>query len=177
MKTGQFLEIVNLNIRGKQYVCAGDLRALDCLQFVLDDIKGIQLENPLDAQTLASVVGQHASRYEGLAAPSVELRRGCATVPLLGVDVPFHSSFLSDRREPFKQVLLASLEKGRIDPMRLVQKYIPNVTGTPFDITKEYFEEVLRVTNSKTVNGVLNEWEEYWAPRIQEERLAMVLGA
>ena len=175
--TGHFIEIVNFNIRGKQYVCAGDLRALDCLQHVLDDIKTMKLENSPDAQTLTSVVGKYVSRYESLAAPSIELRRGCATVPLPGVDVPFHSTFLSDRREPFKQVLLASLEKGKIDPMRLVQKYIPNVTGTPFDITREYFEEVLQVTNSKTVEEVLNGWDDYWTPRIQEERQAMVVGA
>lgn len=36
--TGCFIEIVNFNIRNMQYVCAGELQALDVLKGVLDTI-------------------------------------------------------------------------------------------------------------------------------------------
>jgi fatty acid synthase subunit beta len=170
--TGYFVEIVNFNIRGQQYVCAGDLRALDCLQRVMDEIKTLQLKTPLEGKSLEEAITKHAKFNEGRAVPSIELRRGYATVPLPGVDVPFHSSFLLSRMEPFRQVLLENLDKGRVDPDRLVGKYIPNVTGTPFEITKEYFEEVLKATNSERVKAVLDQWETRWMPKVREEGLA-----
>ena len=40
-------------------------------------------------------------------------------------------------------------------------KYIPNVTAKPFEISKEYFEEVYKLTNSPRVGSVLANWDKY----------------
>lgn len=107
--------------------------------------------------------------YVGRAPQDVTLRRGVATVPLSGVDVPFHSSFLRPRMEAFRRVLQDSLDADRVLPQRLVGKYIPNVTGTPFDISKEYIEGVWDLTASETLKNVLDDWEG-WNDRMQRER-------
>ena len=56
---------------------------------------------------------------------------------------------------------MKKINKTSIDPGKLVGKYIPNVTAKPFELTKEYFEEVFRLTNSPRIGGVLARWEEY----------------
>ncbi|KAK8015932.1 hypothetical protein PG991_008820 [Apiospora marii] len=121
-QTGYFIEVVNLNIRNGQYVCAGDLRALDLLQRICD-------------------------------------ARGAATVPLTGVDVPFHSSYLRPRMDAFRRVLLDNLDVARLSPDKLVGRYVPNVTGKPFALTRDYFEESLRITGSERIRKVLEEWD------------------
>ena len=91
----------------------------------------------------------------------LELTRGFATIPLKGIDVPFHSTFLRSGVKPFRNFLLKKINKTTIDPSKLVGKYIPNVTARPFEITREYFEEVYRLTNSPRIGNVLANWEKY----------------
>jgi fatty acid synthase subunit beta len=43
----------------------------------------------------------------------------------------------------------------------LIGKYIPNVTARPFELTKEYFEDVYRLTNSPRIGHILANWEKY----------------
>lgn len=169
--TGLFLEIVNFNVRGQQYVCAGDLRALDCLQRVVDELKSTANPSP---SSLPALIARHAQAYAHVAASTIELKRGAATVPLPGVDVPFHSSWLVPRMQPFRQVLLDNLERGRIDPRRLVGKYVPNVTGEPFALSREYFKKVLARTGSAQVREVVDRWDEHWGPRVRGERMGVV---
>lgn len=76
--------------------------------------------------------------------------------------------------EPFRQILLANMERERLNPERLVGKYIPNVTGSPFQLTKEYFKLVHQVTKSERVGEVLGSWEEEWLPKIERERAVVV---
>ncbi len=173
-QTSFFIEIVNLNIRNRQYVCAGDLRALDLLQRMCDDIKkravfsqqyGAMGSEHLQ-QVLARVTitgtqgGQGAGNlYAGKLPQQVQLKRGVATVPLVGVDVPFHSSLLRPRMNAFRRVLQESLNLDRVSPQRLVGKYIPNITGSPFAISREYFESVYQITKSETLKTVLDNWD------------------
>ena len=56
---------------------------------------------------------------------------------------------------------MKKIKKESIDPQKLVGKYIPNVTAKPFELTKEYFEEVYRLTNSPRIGSVLSNWETY----------------
>ncbi|KAI7147752.1 hypothetical protein KC316_g15124, partial [Hortaea werneckii] len=44
---------------------------------------------------------------------------------------------------------------------KLIGKYIPNVTARPFELTKEYFEDVYRLTNSPRIGNILANWESY----------------
>ena len=99
----------------------------------------------------------------------LELQRGFATIPLKGIDVPFHSTFLRSGVKPFRSFLLKNIHKTTIDPSKLVGKYIPNVTAKPFEITKEYFEEVYKLTNSPRIGHVLANWEKYEAESSRDE--------
>lgn len=91
----------------------------------------------------------------------ITLERGFATIPLKGIDVPFHSTFLRSGVKPFRSFLLKKINKTTIDPSKLIGKYIPNVTARPFELTKEYFEEVYKLTNSPRIGNVLANWDKY----------------
>lgn len=171
--TGSFLEIVNFNMRGIQYVCAGDRRGLDVLTGVTNTIKlqDMDLEDPeTQKQWLVRAIQETAERTEAKAKP-LELTRGVATIPLPGIDVPFHSSYLRSRIQPFRSFLLTHVQKSSVDPDKLVGKYIPNVTAKPFELTREYFEYVFQLTQSPRIGKILDEREKYWGPKQQHRYL------
>ncbi|KAK4143317.1 acyl transferase domain-containing protein [Dichotomopilus funicola] len=167
--TGWLLEIVNLNVINMQYVCAGDLRALDTLGSVCNYLKISQIDIELLRKSvqpeevkekLVEIIKGCAEKT--LAKPKpLDLERGHATIPLKGIDVPFHSTFLRSGVKPFRSFLLKKINKTTIDPSKLVGKYIPNVTARPFAITKEYFEDVYRLTNSPKIGNILANWDSY----------------
>jgi fatty acid synthase subunit beta len=167
--TGWLLEIVNFNVANQQYVTAGDLRALDCLTNVLNYLKAQKIDIQQLMQTmsleevkehLTEIIRECAKQTEAKPKP-IELQRGFATIPLKGIDVPFHSTFLRSGVKPFRSFLLKKIQRTSIDPSKLVGKYIPNVTARPFEITKEYFEDVYRLTNSPRIGNILANWEKY----------------
>ncbi|GAB7357067.1 hypothetical protein MBLNU459_g7883t1 [Dothideomycetes sp. NU459] len=169
--TTWLLEIVNYNIANMQYVAAGDLRALDCLTNVLNYLKAQKIDIQQLMQTisledvkahLVEIIKECAKQTEAKPKP-LDLQRGFATIPLKGIDVPFHSTFLRSGVKPFRSFLLKKINKTSIDPSKLVGKYIPNVTARPFEITKEYFEDVYRLTNSPKIGAILANWEKYEA--------------
>ncbi|KAF8473168.1 fatty acid synthase beta subunit dehydratase [Kalaharituber pfeilii] len=168
-ETGWLLEVVNYNVANQQYVCAGDLRALDCITNVLNflkvqkiDIQALMTKMSLEdvKQKLVEIIRASAEETEGKPTP-LELQRGLATIPLRGIDVPFHSTFLRSGVKPFRSFLMKKILKSSIDPSKLVGKYIPNVTAKPFQLTKEYFEEVYKLTNSPRIGNVLANWDKY----------------
>ncbi|KAI2615656.1 hypothetical protein GGR54DRAFT_612239 [Hypoxylon sp. NC1633] len=168
-ETGWLLEIVNYNIANMQYVCAGDLRALDTLTGVLNFMKSQKVDiNQLRQDLSIEEVKGHlvdiikACAQRTLAKPTpLELERGFATIPLKGIDVPFHSTFLRSGVKPFRNILLKKINKTSIDPAKLVGKYIPNVTARPFELTKEYFQNVYDLTGSPKIAQILQDWESY----------------
>lgn len=109
---------------------------------------------------LVKMILECRQQTEAKAKP-ISLERGFATIPLKGIDVPFHSTFLRSGVKPFRSFLLKKINKTTIDPSKLVGKYIPNVTARPFEITKEYFEDVYRLTNSPRIANILSNWEKY----------------
>ncbi|WEW59454.1 beta subunit of fatty acid synthetase [Emydomyces testavorans] len=169
---GWLLEIVNYNVANMQYVCAGDLRALDCLTNVLNVLKAQKIDIQALMKTmsledvkahLVEIIKECRKRTEAKPSP-ITLERGFATIPLKGIDVPFHSTFLRSGVKPFRSFLLKKINKSTIDPGKLIGKYIPNVTARPFQITKEYFEDVYRLTNSPRIGHVLANWDKYEDP-------------
>lgn len=170
-ETTWLLEIVNYNVANMQYVCAGDLRALDCLTGVTNFLKAQKVDINSLIETLSledvkarlvEIIKECAKQTQAKAKP-VDLERGFATIPLKGIDVPFHSTFLRSGVKPFRSFLLKKINRTTIDPGKLIGKYIPNVTAKPFEITKEYFEEVYRLTNSPRIGHVLADWDRYEA--------------
>lgn len=168
-QTTWLLEIVNFNIANMQYVCAGDLRALDCLTNVLNFLKLQKIDIQELTRTLSleevkahlvEIITGCAKETEAKPKP-IDLQRGFATIPLKGIDVPFHSTFLRSGVKPFRSFLLKKIHKTSIDPQKLIGKYIPNVTARPFALTKEYFEDVYRLTSSPKIGAILANWERY----------------
>lgn len=152
--TGWLLEIVNLNVQNMQYVCAGDLRALDTLTGVTNYLKAQKVDIQQLMQTLSledvkahltEIIKECAKQTEAKPRP-LDLQRGFATIPLKGIDVPFHSTFLRSGVKPFRSFLLKKIHKTSIDPSKLIGKYIPNVTAKPFELTREYFEDVYKLS-------------------------------
>lgn len=165
-ETGWLLEIVNYNIINMQYVAAGDLHGLDTLTGVTNFLKDhkidIELRKNIEEakDTLRQIIKGCAE--ETLKKPTpLELQRGFATIPLKGIDVPFHSTFLRPGVKPFRSFLLKKINRTAIDPLKLVGKYIPNLTAKPFALTKEYFEDVYKLTNSPKIKSVLANWDAF----------------
>lgn len=170
-RTEWLLEIVNYNVENQQYVAAGDLRALDTLTNVLNfikiqkiDIAKLQDEMSLEKveEHLFEIVDEISKKSTAKPQP-IELERGFACIPLRGISVPFHSSYLRNGVKPFKNFLNKNILKDNVKVDRLIGKYIPNLTAKPFQITKEYFEDVYKLTGSDRIKEILDNWEKYEA--------------
>lgn len=145
------------------------MRALDCLTNLLNFLKAQKVDIPALMQSmsledvkehLVQIIRECVKQTESKPKP-INLERGFATIPLKGIDVPFHSTFLRSGVKPFRSFLLKKINKTTIDPSKLIGKYIPNVTARPFEITKEYFEDVYRLTNSPRIAHILANWDKY----------------
>lgn len=168
-KTGWLLEIVNYNVENTQYVAAGDLRALDTLTNVLNvlklnkiDIVKLQASMSLDdvREHLKEIIDEVSKQSIAKEQP-IDLQRGFAVIPLKGISVPFHSSYLMSGVKPFQRFLCKKIPKSSVKPNDLINKYIPNLTAKPFEITKEYFEEVYELTKSEKIKKIIDNWESY----------------
>ena len=137
---------------------------LNVLKLQKIDIQALMAEMSIEdlKEHLVDIIKQCQS--ETLKKPQpIDLQRGFAVIPLKGIDVPFHSTFLRSGVKPFRNFLLKKINKTSIDPSKLIGKYIPNVTARPFEISKEYFEEVYKLTNSPKLAKILEDWDKYEA--------------
>lgn len=168
-RTNWLVEIVNYNVENQQYVAAGDLRALDTLTNTLNFIK-LQKIDIVKLQESMSLEDVESHLFEiideiskkSLAKPQpIELERGFACIPLRGISVPFHSSYLRNGVKPFKNFIKSNILKENVKTDRLVGKYIPNLTAKPFEITKEYFQSVYDLTGSEQIKEIIDNWEKY----------------
>ncbi|KAE8395550.1 acyl transferase domain-containing protein [Aspergillus alliaceus] len=160
----ELLEIVNFNVDGEQYVCSGTTTNLYILGKLMDHIsqcrsgpKQVQMTDSTDASTpeLQTVMRDLIDHAKNLPRPIV-LQRGTATVPLEGIDVPFHSSHLRSTVEMFRQCLLRpGLLDGNIDAEELVGKYIPNLMAKPFSLDEEYIKQAFELTQSPVLGEIL----------------------
>ncbi|KAJ3326414.1 3-oxoacyl-[acyl-carrier-protein] synthase [Blyttiomyces sp. JEL0837] len=170
-RSKNLIEIVNFNVENFQYVVAGELVNLDVLRLVLNKIKALNL-NFVDLiktrtlaeieETLDGIVDEAlvAVREKKKTAGIITPERGIATIPLAGIDVPFHSSFLLNGVTPFREILRKKLQARFLNVSLLVGKYIPNLTAKPFSLSKEYMTEVYELTKSKWLEQVLEEWDD-----------------
>lgn len=168
-RTQWLCEIVNFNVENQQYVTAGDLRGLDALTNVLNFIKLqkidiVKLREMMSIEeveeNLNEIIDEVSKKTTAKPQP-IELERGFACIPLRGISVPFHSSYLRNGVKPFKKFLEKNILKENVKVDKLTGKYIPNLTAKPFEVTKEYFEDVYRLTNSENIKAVLDNWDKY----------------
>ncbi|KAJ3021482.1 3-oxoacyl-[acyl-carrier-protein] synthase [Thoreauomyces humboldtii] len=187
-QSSALLEIVNFNVDNIQYVVAGELTNLEALRWVLNRIKGLNV-NFIELtktktmeeveETLTEIVNQglDAARAKRESSKGVLIQeRGAATIPLAGIDVPFHSSFLMNGVVPFREILRKKLEARFINVNLLVGKYIPNLTAEPFSLSKSYFEKVRNLTRSSLLEEVLSAWDDKAnSTPTQQQQLGYVL--
>ncbi|KAJ1882536.1 fatty acid synthase alpha subunit Lsd1, partial [Coemansia sp. RSA 486] len=153
------IEVVNFNVRGEQYVVAGSLSQLTALRMVLDRLaadSNISAAN--SEQAIQSAV--EAVFAMGPVSANEQPQRGQATVPLAGIDVPFHSSLLRRGVSSFRGILKQRICSEFIDVKQLSQQYIPNLTATPFEVSKSYFERVYQTTGSSVIGDILENWSD-----------------
>ncbi|KAH7063090.1 putative fatty acid synthase subunit beta [Macrophomina phaseolina] len=157
--SGSLLEIVNLNVEGEQYVCAGKLENLHALTTLLTHLARTPTARTLFAPdnraSLHTLVAQHVAAASALPRP-IDLERGAATIPLKGIDVPFHSSHLLFGVTPYRNFLAKSIESENVDVDALVGKYVPNVVAKPFELGAEYVGGVAAWTGSEVLRRVLD---------------------
>eukprot|EP00842_Homolaphlyctis_polyrhiza_P001892 jgi/Hompol1/2703/HPOL_006136-RA len=170
-RTKGLLEIINYNVENFQYIVAGELVQLDALRRILDRIKALNF-NFMELVKVKSV-GEIEALIEDFVGAMVDeaiaandksggmltQQRGIASIPLTGVDVPFHSSSLKRHVIPFRRVLKEKLDMRYIDINRLIGKYVPNLTGRPFSIDRVYFEYVHSITDSRVLRNIIDFWE------------------
>ncbi|RXK40211.1 hypothetical protein M231_02485 [Tremella mesenterica] len=178
------LQIVNLNVANQQYVCAGELRALACLTNVLNMLKAqkIDLEKLSTMMSVDELKGKLAEIIDGCWDLVIEkegkdgqviLERGFATIPLPGIDVPFHSRYLWGGVMAFRNYLMKKIDPKQLDPDRLVGKYIPNLLAEPFEVSKRYVQTIFDQTSSPRMEVILKSWEEDgWDTAGKRQRLA-----
>eukprot|EP01135_Chromosphaera_perkinsii_P010233 Nk52_evm6s2062 gene=Nk52_evmTU6s2062 len=163
----ELIEIVNYNVENWQYVVAGEIVNLETLANVLNFIfkEKINLENLLESYSIDFVKDElikivdkclvlakaKKAENDGI----LSLSRGIASIPLPGIDVPFHSRFLLSGVAPFRQYLSKRLSPSHIDVNLLTNRYIPNLTAIPFSISLEYVQHVFDMTQSPKLKSVL----------------------
>ncbi|KAJ2655948.1 fatty acid synthase alpha subunit Lsd1, partial [Coemansia sp. RSA 1199] len=145
---GGLIQVVNYNVRNYQYVVAGSLANLAVLRLVLDNMAANGCSDEFSIEQLV----------EQVQITSETPIRGIATIPLAGINVPFHSRLLLEGVALFRDVLQAKI--GSVEPGALEQRYIPNLTGMPFEVSQEYFKLVYDATKSSAIKDALNNWND-----------------
>ncbi|KAF8969171.1 fatty acid synthase [Flammula alnicola] len=185
--SGSLLEIVNYNVEGQQYVCAGELVTLQTMTNVLNFIKVqkidiAKLTETFSVEKVKEMLGdivkncfekaQEQQKAEGY----IKLERGFATIPLPGIDVPFHSRYLWAGVLPFRAYLSKKINPTHLNPDMLVGKYIPNLVAKPFQVSREYAQIIYDQTSSPRLDKVLKKWEEdKWASPQNRQQLAYII--
>ncbi|KAG8694164.1 3-oxoacyl-[acyl-carrier-protein] synthase, partial [Ceratobasidium sp. 395] len=186
-QTNLLLEIVNFNVEGQQYVCAGELLALETLTNVLNylKIKKIDIQKLTEDFTVEQVkemLGEiitncfDKAKEKQKAEGYIKLERGFATIPLPGIDVPFHSRYLWAGVMPFRAYLSKKINPLHINPDALIGKYIPNLIAKPFEVSQEYAQIIYDQTSSPRLDKVLRNWErDNWGAPEQRQKLAYTI--
>ncbi|CAK1361657.1 putative sterigmatocystin biosynthesis fatty acid synthase subunit beta [Cercospora beticola] len=156
-QSGLLLEVVNFNIQDKQYVCAGHFRTLYILSKICDELSIIRdaAKFVTDSAKFSALVRNHIEASSILTNSSV-LERGKATIPLSGVDLPFHSTMLRGHIGDYREYLDHVLKVSDIKVEELVGRWVPNVIGKPFAVSRDYVEEVAKITNSERLGHLVS---------------------
>lgn len=178
------VQIVNLNVANQQYVCAGELRALMALTNVLNLLKvqKIDLVKLAEIMTIEEVREKLVEIIDGCwemmlakekETGTIVLERGFATIPLPGIDVPFHSRYLWPGVLSFRNYLSKKINVGDLNPDRLIGKYIPNLIAEPFAVSREYAQKIYDQTQSPRLEKIFKAWEsDDWEGSANRQRLA-----
>ncbi|KAK4234872.1 acyl transferase domain-containing protein [Achaetomium macrosporum] len=162
-ETGLLLEVVNYNILGQQYVCAGHYRSLWLLSQLSNALSSHPHPHALPPSHLRTIIQDLLSTpaYVNLSNTDPALsERGKATVPLAGIDIPFHSAALRSHIDDYRSWLARHVRVEDVKPAELVGRWIPNVVGEVFGVGRGFVERVAQVTESEVLRGLLEEMDD-----------------
>ncbi|CAD6952845.1 unnamed protein product, partial [Tilletia caries] len=184
--SNRLLQTVNMNVYNQQYVVAGELVTLLTTTNVLNfiKIKKIDLPQLLKQMTteevrekLTEIVKEiFAAAVEEEKKGTIQLQRGFATIPLAGIDVPFHSRYLTGGVTPLRAYLSKRINVENISPDNLRLHCISNLVAAPFETTKAYAELVFNQTDSSRLGKALAHWErDGWETEEKEQQFTALL--
>ncbi|KAJ2851647.1 fatty acid synthase alpha subunit Lsd1 [Coemansia brasiliensis] len=167
------LDIVNYNVRKQQYVVAGTLFNLEMLRQVLDALASA--EPTFGTDSFEPMLRTVIDNMTPISAKPV-LLRGIATVPLDGIDMPFHSRILESSVPMFRKILRTKILPDKVHLDALYNRYIPNLTAVPFAATREYVELVHTVTRSPVLAEILENYStEFESTCAHETAVALLI--
>ncbi|KAF9508762.1 hypothetical protein BS47DRAFT_1365687 [Hydnum rufescens UP504] len=153
------LEIVNYNVEGSQYVCAGDLLALQSLTNVLNYLK----KENIDIQKLMKTYS--IDRVKEMLQEIVDNCIKAARQKQEADDGYIVLEYLSKK-----------INSAHLNPDLPVGKYIPNLIAKPFEISREYAQIIYDQTSSPRLDKVLKNWEcDNWTSLEQRQNLAYTI--
>lgn len=150
----ELVEIVNYNISNRQYVCAGHIKALSILSSVSDELASLEAPQSLDRVKLKEIIATHTRRVVYTDRIMLD-KNGRATIPLQGVDIPFHSRLLRSHIDDYRRYLERKIRVEDVIPEQLVGRWLPNVMGKPFSIDRAYIEEAHKTMESAQLAELL----------------------
>lgn len=112
-------------------------------------------KDDLSATTIGQRLAVNLVEAHKLPSP-IRLKRGKGTIPIPGIDVPFHSSFLRQSVASYRKILQRRIPEENIHLDRIVGKWIPNVMARPFSIDDDYLQEALELTQSPILGELVN---------------------
>lgn len=165
----QLLQVVNYNVEHYQYVVAGENGNLNILGMVIDEVhqllkkhgKAAKIDRASVEFLIEAAMKETEENVRDPLTRRIVLKRGVATIPLPGIDVPFHSKFLKDGVPAFRQILLQRMTPQQLNPSILVGRYIPNVTAVPFSLDRAYVQALRDETQSPVLDDVLTQFDDY----------------
>jgi 3-oxoacyl-ACP reductase-like protein/malonyl CoA-acyl carrier protein transacylase/acyl dehydratase len=179
-------EIVNFNVENQQYVVAGELVALETLSNVLNYLKEKNVDfnsihtllsvEDLESMFTEIVTGCYEKAQEGQVDGFITLKRGYASIPLPGIDIPFHSKHIWSGVGPFRSFISRKIDKTNLNVDLLIGKYIPNLVAIPFSLEKKYIELVVKKTSSPGLKLILEKWgQESWESPAERQKLGYII--
>ncbi|KAK7025306.1 fatty acid synthase alpha subunit Lsd1 [Paramarasmius palmivorus] len=175
--TDSLLEIVNYNVESQQYVCAGELVALQTMANVLNKVNiAKQLTETFSVEKVKEMLGDivkecHARALEQQQTEGsyIKLDRGFASIPLPGISTRDTCGLVSCLSEH-------KINPAHLNPDVLVGNYIPNLIAKPFKVTREYVQIIYGQTSSPRLDKVLKKWDQdQWGAEEQRQRLAYII--
>ncbi|KAE9383824.1 hypothetical protein BT96DRAFT_1008738 [Gymnopus androsaceus JB14] len=145
--TGTLLEIVNYNVEGQQYVCAGEVVALQTMANILNYLKVkkidiTKLTETFSIEKVKEILGDIVQECHG------------------------HSN----------RHLAKKIDPMHLNPDVLIGNYIPNLIAKPFDVLREYAQIIYNQTSSPRLGKVLRKWDEdKWESAAKRQQLAYII--
>ncbi|KAJ1665271.1 fatty acid synthase alpha subunit Lsd1 [Coemansia sp. RSA 1646] len=94
----------------------------------------------------------------------------------VGVNSLLHSSKMLPHAEPIRSILQTNIHASNIDVSALQHCYVPNLTGKPFELSKNYIESAYDITQSAVLKQMLGKWQTFDISNISDKkRIALEL--